>query len=154
MVLAGCAASGASYYDQLAKSRPFPPTQAHVTVYRTGESSQYSGRDARISVEGKAVVDVAYKGFNMFNLNPGNHVLSVDIWDSPGSCALPVMIEDLKDYYFEVRPRPANLAGFLLGGVIGASIESSGKQCGGAFALAPVDESVALPALAPLKMTE
>lgn len=154
VALSGCAASGAVYREQVAKSTPPAPNQARVTVYRTGESSQYSGRDARISLNGKPTIDVAYKGFNIVDVESGSHTLSVDIWDSPGSCALSVMLEANKDFFYEIKPRSANLVSFLLGGVVGAAIESSGKQCGGAFALIPVEKNLALPALLPLKMTE
>ncbi len=95
-----------------------------------------------------------YAGFKVFDIIAGKHTLTVDVWDSPGTCELPIDVSGGNEYFFEIKPRLGNFLGGLLGGPIGSAIESSGKQCGGAFAVEPVAKELAIPKLADLKMTQ
>lgn len=152
--LAGCAATGRTYSDHLKSQTSFAPNNSRITVYRTGETMQYSGSDTRISLDNKPIGKVAYKGFATFEAAPGAHFLIADTWGSPGACKLNFEASPNTDYYFEVAPRVEHLTGTLMFGLIGAAIESSGKECGGTFSIVPKTKEVATTALAPLKLTE
>lgn len=150
-VLTGCAATGPKYSEVI--TGQVSPLSARLIVFRTKESSQYSGRAASVKIDGNASGSCGFGGFNTFDVVPGRHVIAVDMWGSPGKCELSVDVSGGGSYFFEVQPRLGNLLSFLGAGVIGASLESVGQQCGGAFSIAPVDAPAALPKLNELRAT-
>jgi hypothetical protein len=121
--------------------------------FRTRDSDQYSATSAVIKIDGNAVGSCDYAGFSLFDVTPGKYVVTVDTWDSPGACNLPIEITAGNEYYLEIKPRTENFWGRLAGGLIGAAIESSDKQCGGAFSVEPVPRESAVPRLSDLKVT-
>lgn len=154
ILLAGCAASGPTYTElQNAQANTTPAEQARVVVFRTNET-QYSARAASIRLDGEFLGKCDYKGFNAFDVTPGQHKLRVDMWDSPGSCTVPVNVDAGKVYYFEIKPRVGNFIGGLLGGVAGAAIESAGKECGGAYSVEAVSKDQATIQLTALRQTK
>jgi Ser/Thr protein kinase RdoA (MazF antagonist) len=90
------------------------------------------------------------------------------MWDAPGRCDQLLELSGASVTYLEVAPReasffsgvPGNMMasagpqgavaglGVMLGGM---ALESSGKSCGGAFSITPVDRDQALPRLAELR---
>lgn len=152
LTVAGCAASGPKYSESNA-NRPKSPEAARVTVYRTGDSMQYSGRAVRIALDKNVVGSVDYKGFNIFDIEAGQHVLTADMWDAPGKCNVEVKLSPATEYFFQVLPRSESLFSGMVGGALGMAIESSGKECGGAFAIIPVTNEYAIKALQPLRQS-
>lgn len=153
LALTGCAATGRTYSEHREGKAQPAADRATLTVYRPG-STQYSARSARIGVDGNTVGNVDHQGFNVFDIAPGGHSLTVDLWDTPGKCTLSVEVLAANEYYFLVSPRLGNLIGALLGGVAGAVAESAGNSCGGAFEIKQVTQDVAQLALPSLRLTE
>jgi hypothetical protein len=171
MALGGCAATGPEYPEQAAIANTAASQSARLTVFRTAESLQYSGRSATVGIDGKDAGGCEYAGFSMFDVPAGSHVLTVSMWDAPGTCQLQVEVLSGATYFFEITPRTGNLVaglpgllvsgfgvlGALVGGVAmiaGMAAESSGKICGGAFAIESVDENAALSKLATLRQSK
>lgn len=166
---AGCAANGERYVDHAAGQRSaVSPDAARVLVYRPADTMQYSGRAASLALDGAAPLSLRLGGFLAFDVAPGEHRFEVDLWDAPGRCSLSFTAAPGTTAYFEVAPRPSNLAAGLPGALVtpstpaglltglsvmlsGMAAESAGKSCGGAFAIAPVDAAVAEPRLAGLR---
>lgn len=154
LFLIGCTATGNLYSDYEKNLSGSRGKMARIFIYRTGENSQYSMRAARISLNKDAIGKIKHKGFNVFEVVPGVHIIAADLWDSAGSCALPVHLEEGREYYFEVVPRTENLMAGLIFGVIGTAVESTGKQCSGPFKIAEVEKEAALSQLVSLKLTQ
>ena len=110
-------------------------------------------------------------GFLTFDVLPGEHVLRVDLWDSPGVCNLSIHVTRGDIYFYEVVARPENWLAGLVGVLAAAtpsagatagpiastaamSAESAGKACGGAFSIVPVDEDPALARLVRLRSSD
>lgn len=115
---------------------------------------QYSARSVRIALDGTTLGKVDRKGFNVFDVSPGPHTLTADLWDAPGKCEIALDLEPAKVYYFEVSPRVGSLVGGLTLGILGMAIESSGKECGGAFAITPVPQEAAEQAMQASRLTK
>lgn len=152
ITIVSCAATGPTYSESVA-SRPKSKDAARVTIYRTGDNMQYSGRAVRLALDKNVIGNVDYKGFNIFDVESGQHVLTADIWDAPGKCNVVLNLMPATEYYFQVLPRTESLLSGMLGGALGMAIESGGKECGGAFAIAPVVKESALSALQTLRQT-
>lgn len=153
ITIVGCAATG-PMYSESNMSLQKATDAAKVTIYRTGEHMQYSGRAVRLTLDKNVIGKVDYKGFNIFEVIAGQHTLTADMWDSPGKCEVALNLLPSTEYYFQVLPRSENMLSGLVGGVLGMAIESGGKECGGAFAIIPVVKESALSALQPLRLTK
>lgn len=153
MILVGCAATGPKYSENV-QTRTKSPDTARVTIYRTGDHMQYSARAVRLTLDKKVIGNVDYKGYNIFDVKDGQHMLTADMWDAPGKCEVALMLQADTEYFFQVQPRTESLMSGLVGGVLGMAIESGGKECGGAFAITPIDKEIALNALQPLRLTK
>jgi len=127
-----------------------------MTVFRTADSTQYSGRSATVRVDGKEVGGCDHAGYQIFYVKAGPHVLTVEMWDAPGHCSLSTNVLGGEEYFYEILPRSENLMAGYLGTLIGAlggsaalagapfavmGAESAGKQCGGAFSIVAVEEN-------------
>lgn len=154
IALTGCAASGAQYHDHMRSLAAPAPEATRLVLYRTGESGMASARGARVKIDEVEAGSVAYKGFNVFDVAAGSHVLAVDIWDAPGSCKLAVQAGRGEQRYFEIMPRQSAMVAGMLGGLVGAAIESSGKECGGTFEIGEVAPATAEQALPSLKLSD
>jgi len=159
IVLAACAATGTRYAEYVST---FPDIAAHatrLTVFRTAESTQYSGRSATVRVDGREVGGCDFAGYQMFHVPAGPHVISVEMWDAPGKCRLSVDVLGGEEYFYEISPRAQHLAADFMGTLIGAmsgatglaigpfaalGAESEGRACGGAFSINGVEETAAL----------
>jgi len=153
-LVSGCAANGRTYSEYLKSQVPLAPDSARVVVYRSGDDSQGSARDTRLSIDGKTVGKVAHMGFSTFEVSRGSHIITADLWDLPGTCQLKFDARPNTDYYFEVTPRIEPLAAGMLLGVVGQALESAGNECGGGFAITAQPKRAATYALVPLRMTE
>lgn len=153
IIMVGCAATGPMYSESVANRTKSPDT-AQVTIYRTGDHMQYSARAVRLTLDKNVIGNVDYKGYNIFDVKDGQHILMADMWDAPGKCDVALMLEPATEYYFQVQPRTESLMSGLVGGVLGMAIESGGKECGGAFAITPVAKETALNELQPLRLTK
>lgn len=150
LLVSGCAAKG-KLYPQHAGVLGVPDSTARVVVYRTRASKQFGVRDAAIKVDGNEVGSCSYAGYAIFDVPPGAHVLATDVWDAPGKCEISVVLSGGHRYFYQVQPRTAAMGAAMIGGVVGAAIESARKQCGGAFAIDSVDEDQALAELKDLR---
>jgi hypothetical protein len=150
----GCAATGPKYTEQLSHLPVVKENSARIFVFRTGEFAQYSARAASVKLDGTSIGKCEYKGFNIFDVPASTHTLTVDMWDSPGSCSLKIEVDQHNEYYFEIKPRSGNLMGALFGGLVGAAAESAGKECGGAFMIEPVTPDIAKTKLIDLSLSK
>jgi hypothetical protein len=159
IALAACAATGTRYAEDVSTFPGIPAHATRLTVFRTAESTQYSGRSATVRVDGREVGGCDFAGYQTFSVPAGPHVLAVEMWDAPGKCRLSIDVLGGEEYFYEISPRTENLAADFLGTVIGAmggatglaiapfvamGAESKGRACGGAFSITGVEESIAL----------
>ena len=159
IALTACAATGPRYSDHVATLADVPPKSTRLTVFRTAESTQYSGRSVTVRIDGRERGGCDFGGFQTFDVSAGPHILAVEMWDAPGRCSRSIEVLGGETYFYEISPRPANYVASLLGDLVGVfggplagaagsfvgmGAESSGKACGGAFTIVDVDESVAL----------
>ena len=168
MLLTACAATGPTFSEQAALSPAVASHMACLTVFQTATGMKYVDLPPTIRIDGKEVGSCAYAGFNSFDVSAGTHVVAVDMWDSPGKCELHVGVLGGTTYFYEIALRPEHLAagqvgrffsafglfGSLVDGLAmysGMTAESAGKECGGAFSITPVEESVALSKIASLR---
>ena len=109
-----------------------------------------------------------FAGYQTFYVSAGHHVLTAGLWDAPGSCRLSVIVLGGEDYFFEISPRTENamaaFLGALIGGIGGSAAmagapfavmgsEAAGKDCGGAFSIVAVEESIGLRKVMDLRMS-
>ncbi len=154
VILSGCAAAGSRYSDVISTQQAISSSKARLIVFRTKESMQYSARAATVKIDSGNSGSCDYGGFSTFDVPEGKHVIAIDMWDTPGKCELPIDVSGGISYYFEVQPRLANLLSILTFGAIGASVESGGSQCGGAFSINSVEQGTALLKLNDLRATK
>jgi hypothetical protein len=159
--------SGPKFPDDPAARTGVPADVARLAIYRTAESSGYGQPPtAKLALDGAVLGDLWKSEYFLRDVAPGRHVLRVDVPANPGACELAFEIDGGMIRYFAVEPRPSYawatmpgqvlwhavpLAGIVIGplaGAAGAAIESSGKACGGPFAVVEVDRDTALPKLA------
>lgn len=131
-------------------------TAARLTVYRAGGTPLYMARAARLVRGDGERIRLRPGRFRTFELAPGTHTLSADLWDVPGECAIELTVAPGQHRYVEVSPRTTNLAAALPAAAVfdstpagmlptlavmlaGQAMESSARACGGAFSLVEVD---------------
>jgi hypothetical protein len=168
ITLAACVATGPRYAEYVATLPDIPRQSTRLTVFRTAEGTQYSGRSATVRIDGRERGGCDFAGYQIIYVPSGPHVLAVEMWDAPGRCSLSIDVLGGEEYFFEVKPRTESLvAGFLgamIGGIAGGigptvapfavmGAESSGQGCGGAFSIVDVDESAALRKLKDLHLS-
>jgi hypothetical protein len=154
-VLVGCAATGKSFseFNNLPESKPKPGSSKAI-VYRTTDSMMMAARAARIKLNGSEVGACDRGGFIAIDLPPGTNMLSVDIWDGPGICALPATnTQPNSIIYYEVKPRSSGIAAMAIGGLLGGAIEGD-KFCSGTFEIKQVSKDEALSKLVNLKQSQ
>jgi hypothetical protein len=167
IALSGCAAAGPRYADHIGTFPDVPPHLTRLTVFRTAESTQYSGRSAAVRIDGVDRGGCEFAGYQTFHVPAGPHVLAVEMWDAPGSCSLSIDTLGGEEYFFEISPRTESSVAYLLGSMIGAGTmigaiapfavmgaESAGSKCGGAFSIVEVDESIARRKLGDLRLSK
>jgi hypothetical protein len=123
----------------------------------------------KLGIDGSSLGACERGGFNAFDVPAGAHVLSVVVEYQPGRCDMPVAVSGGSTYYYELKTRAEFANAALPGAVLlsipvppitalglimmygGMAIESSGKECGGQFALTPAEETAALAKISRLK---
>lgn len=148
--LFGCAATGPRF-SEIALHQS--AGMANMVVFRE-DSLHVGGRSVRVAIDNRTAASIANAGFITFDIAPGFHTITADLWDAPGSCSTTARLDGGNRYYFQVEPRTAATVAQVAFGLVGAAIESSGNMCGGAFAIFPVTEEVALPILQNLRLSD
>lgn len=158
IALAACAATGPRYAEHIGALPDIPRQSTRLTVFRTAEYMQYSGRSATVKIDERELGGCDFAGYQTFYVNSGPHVLTVEMWDAPGTCSLSTNVLGGEEYFFEISPRIENWAAGFLGAMVGAlggsaaragapfavmGSESAGKPCGGAFSIVAVEEGIA-----------
>lgn len=143
-LLGACAtpAKGPLYADYQLQ-HPSSQDNAKLTVFRQHFDSTAKARSARIKLDSQRVGGVDLDGFISIQTQAGKHTLSADLPEHPGACVLDLEILPNQEYFFEVAIRGDAVAPALLFGALGAAIESSGKSCGGLFAIRQVEKEYA-----------
>ena len=168
IALAACAATGPRYAEHAAALPDIPRQSTRLTFFRTADSMQYSGRSATVKIDGRELGGCDFAGFQTFYVRAGPHVLSVGMWDAPGTCSLSTSVLGGEEYFYEISPSVENWAAGFLGAMVGAlggsaaqagapfafmASESAGKTCGGAFSIVAVEEGIARRKLNDLHMS-
>ena len=132
------------------------PTEnvARIVFFRTTESVLYAARSAPINIDGQKIGSVMCRDFLYKDVAEGKHILKTELWDMPGKCEITLNAKADNIYYFQVDSRSQSFWAFMAGGIIGNAIESSGKECGGAFKLYPNDPETAKIKLIDLRLSE
>ncbi len=167
-ILSACATTGLRYSEHPASSTPVPALAARLTVYRVNDSLLYFARSARLKLDSSGGCMLAAGRFKTFEVPPGTHTLTVDMWDAPGRWELPIEVQAGIARFYKVAPRSASFIAGTPGVLLmndtpastvtgvatmlgGMALESAGKQHGGAFSLIPVEPSLAAPELMELR---
>ena len=135
------------------------PDDARITLLRPNNSWLLNGRAARVEFNGVDFGKLVKGGFLVRDVPAGVHMLSVDMWDSPGRCGWQELFEGGRRYYFMVAaipPPPPTALEMILGpfaqaggkvglvanlamGVGAAANPPPPVRCDGAFSIAPLD---------------
>lgn len=160
VVASSCVAAGKTFTEHQSLLTKVGENQSRIYVYRTGESTQYSGASATVKIDNVEKGKCNYKGFNVFDVPSGNHQLQVHEWSIPGTCTIATNFDPQSEYFFEIKPRPANYLPFVLAptpliaaGTVGAGISAIGT-CGGAFSIEIVESTLALEKIKKLNQTQ
>jgi hypothetical protein len=153
----GCAATGPSYQD-FSQSIGVNQAKAHLFLFRTKETFQASARTASVKINGTYAAGVQHGGFALVEVQPGKHILTVDLPDIAGQCDLAIDTAAGNEYYFEVKPRVESLGGM---GLIPALIAKGDRpwspnrsECKGSFYAEPLEKNSALQKLKELKLSQ
>lgn len=160
IVASGCAATGKNFTEHQSLLNKVGENQSRIYVYRTGESTQYSGASATVKIDNVEKGKCDYKGFNVFDVPSGNHQLQVHEWSMPGTCTIAANFDPQSEHYFEIKPRLTNYLPFVLAptpliavGAVGTGISAIGI-CGGAFSIEEVESNLALEKIKILNQTQ
>jgi len=169
IVASGCAATGKNFTEHQSLLNKVGENQSRIYVYRTGESTLYSGESATVKIDNVKKGKCDYKGFNVFDVPSGNHQLQVNAWDMPGTCTIATNFDPQSEHYFEIKPRLTNYVKILnffnllpLGnllpeplmaaGATGAGVSATGI-CG-PFSIEEVESNLALKKIKILNQTQ
>lgn len=143
-LISACAtpAKGPLYADYQLQ-HPSSSDKAKLTIFRQAFEYTAKARSARIKLDSQKVGGVDIDGFISVQAPIGKHTLSADLPDHPGACELALDLLPDTEYFFEVNIRDNAIAPALLFGALGAAIETSGKTCGGLFAIHQVEKNYA-----------
>jgi hypothetical protein len=181
-VLAGCVtAKGAPYSETLA--RVGTPAAEHARVVFLRPDQRYD--DASLSrvvvrIDDRVLGKLAYGGYLLTDVPVGEIVLQVSADNRFfGTCKLPVRVLAGDTLYFDVAPRPANIAAGAVGAVFGGAVaggaaatasqvavgstaggaaasaaEGAGEGCKGPYRMTPLAPAAALEHLGRLRASE
>lgn len=162
--VAGCvSAKGASYAETLAVAGPPPAKAARIVLLRPDQ--RYD--DASLSrvvlrINGRVLGKLAYGGFLLADVPAGETILEVSADNrSFGTCKRTLQVAAGDTLYFDVAPRPANIAvgtiGTVAGGAVAGGATAAVPQAGadGAIvgAIASAAEGASRPCGGPYRMT-
>lgn len=152
--LVSCTTLGPGFKETMKLAPQISPDKTRLYFFRTSESGLYSARDAAINIDGTIDRSCPTGSFFYIDIKQGKHVIKTDMWDLPGSCVLTLNGEAGKSYYFEVTARMESFTRFITTGFVGNIVESSEKDCSGAFAIVPTEEQEAIAKLSKLKVVK
>jgi len=154
LLLSGCAATGPSYKSMQTEIASASKDIVRLVFYRTKESAMLIARNAPIDINNKETGSCAYGGFFYRDVTEGQYSIKTELWDVIGECEIFLNAKSGTTYYFKVDPRSESAIAFMLGGAIGNAIESSDKDCGGAFKIYPMSEEIAKQEMIGLNLSE
>jgi hypothetical protein len=173
VAMAGCSATGTPFKDHAVHNEAVPADRGRVVVFRL-DKAQYSTLVTTMEIDGLVFGVLRENGFVTHDIDTATHVLRADIPAEQGTCLLTFQIAAGETGYFLVAPRaayaaaktPGTIAGIFtdalvpgLGSLIlseaaiqaGATLESSGKRCGGPFSVIRVPPAAAEPLVMDLR---
>lgn len=180
--VAGCvSAKGASYAETLAAAGPPPAEGARIVLLRPDQ--RYD--DASLSrvvvrINGRVLGKLAYGGFLLVDVPAGETILEASADNRRfGVCERTLQVAAGDTLYFDVAPRPTNIAtgaigsaaggavaggttatasqvgaGGAIGGAIASAAEGAGRPCGGPYRMTPLAAVDALEQLDRLRAPE
>ena len=178
MLLAACVAlkeptgpTGPTFAEDASRAGTLAPEIARIYVFWP-KSDLERLPPSRLMIDGKDVGSCEYGGFIGFDVRAGIHVLTADRENFPGRCEVRLDGSGGGTYFWQLTPRASYRDAAMPGAVFtvtlvpplmaigvammyaGTSIESAGKECGGPYAVSPVDEIDALPRISGLKKSK
>ena len=174
-LVAACnTATGPTFGGNQVDSNTVPSASARLYFYRAPEDDffrygipYYLG--ASIKIDGTEAGSVKFAGFNVFDVSPGAHYITVQLNTGIAvSCSLPLVLVARNEYFVQIgREAPGffPISGALLAGAIGAGAgmaaevstrKPSANECSntGGLTVGTVPRDVALRKLSSLKMTQ
>jgi hypothetical protein len=164
--------TGPTYIEHASLLGAVPSEMARLNVFWPAADKEFAGVP-RITIDQNEIGFCKRGGFITVEVPAGVHVLTVDDSRSGvGRCYVRVNATGGSDSFYEVSPRMEHLRAGAPGGIFamipvppitlfglaaayaGMAAESSGKECGGPFSIAPVEESAALPKISDLKVSK
>lgn len=165
LCLAVCLSGGCSMSSERVRqadhfAAPTPEPTARLYFVRTRQSKLYLFRGAALTIDGERAGSVGFGTVVYRDVLPGVRGISVSTWDAPGRCMQRVAVEAGETLYFEVAPRSESFHAYVagdvaatlvsrsavagaVGGLMGLMYESRQAECGGPFAIAPLDATMA-----------
>ena len=150
LAIGGCSATGPKYSGQPVISTS---TITRLIVYRE-DDLLFAAGSARVKIESKDLGYCDNAGFNRFEVNPGDHVLSVDTKMSPGECDIKFRGQPGEELFFKIEPRSEAFFASAALGLIGTAADTMTNQCSGSWWIHSVEESTAVNELKNLKETQ
>ncbi|MEM8974856.1 MAG: hypothetical protein AAGD43_22585 [Pseudomonadota bacterium] len=131
--LTSCGTTGVQN-GQLATSA-VPTTSARLKITRTNDIL-YVGAAASVEVNGKKVTDIAAGGTTYIDVPAGRQAtIAVYTWGYPGKFSLNIKAKPGARYTVEISPREESFVANVSLGIVGAIIDASINENGGAFKL-------------------
>ena len=160
VILSGCATtlpSGLLYQEATKNLLRVESGKSRLTLFRPAEGKQKSKADAHIKIDGTPAESVIYGSFIHVDIPVGKHEASVKAFGT-STCNVGFEAASGEELFFEIMPRASINSGWFILGIVGAvagsAIESSGKDCGGEFAIRKVDAEYAIKKLAGIRQNE
>lgn len=154
-VLGACTTATGPLFSEL----PLEKTKAsayhsRLIVLRPSEGLKGAARSFRVKLDDKEVGSCDVDGFLLIDASEGPHIISADLWDLPGSCAIPFVAETGKTYYFKLSMRTEAIVSRIFMGPLGMAMESWGKLCGGSVQISALGANDAKVLLKELRLSK
>jgi hypothetical protein len=156
MLLTGCSASGARFYETRFATEPAPADKARVIFFRL-EEGPVGGPPARLEIDGVRVGGLKNRGFLVVDAVPGEREVAADIWSDSGRFALKMNLESQGTYYLRVSRREEHrkyMALPLLFGLVGGIAAASLSDGRGPFKIEPIEPAEAAKLLPEFRLSE
>jgi len=160
-MLTGCVTGSGADYASLSQKIGAPKAgQARVVVFREKafRGSLDGGYD--IKLDGEQMKPLRTGTYFYADRPAGKHQMTCDVMMFPGTSRFDIALQPGRTYYYVVRPSEradqlmgAQIAGGLVGLVVGAAVTSNGANPG-PIDLFPVEEASARAAMTELQLTE
>jgi hypothetical protein len=108
IAFSGCVRPGLTYREYMATSLAPADAKARFIVFRPKdaflEKLHAGARATRVKIDGQ-VAGYLRGGFKTFEVSAGEHTISVDLWNTPGSCQLEIDTMAGIEFWSERIPR-------------------------------------------------